>query len=368
MSMKTLNVVKGAKKTEILDEVMKELNRTFDRLQDTSSSVQIHRDVSPEENNFQNIKDAINTLLGIKIKKIRGKLDLIRTTQEVVLVPANEEEQLKIEVLTDQLRYGFRNRKLDLSSLDRMFSNKSDVQSVYAASLDYVKTEKMNLINNFVTGGYLTSIKGGSNPRYESVIRTRDGIENWFSKQFSSFGYGGYINSVLENRTKLLEQIIPAKVYRDFETDDELDINNLPSEIIAEHANRTLEQLRSINERFDAYVEEVSMPASEFFGLLSAETSRELEESVDREKAKRLRESECVRKTVNVDLTFNMDVELDTLGDVDDIKKVITQRVLEQFGSNVKLDFGSYFNSDIHRIGNEKFDGVEVVSELKEVA
>ena len=79
-------------------------------------------------------------------------------------------------------------------------------------------------------------------------------------------------------------------------------------------------------------------------------------------KQKELRDSQLVRKTVNVGLTLNLEVELDSLGDVEDIKKIISERF------NVKIGIDSSSREDHLKVKETTFAGVEVISLLDEVA
>jgi hypothetical protein len=129
-----------------------------------------------------------------------------------------------------------------------------------------------------------------------------------------------------------------------------------------------LNEIEVVNEKFDAYISEVSIPASEFFALLPDETNTELNEFIEIAKQKELRDSQLVRKTVNVGVTLNLEVELDSLGDVEDIKKIISERVQEQLGLNVKIGIDAPCNGDHLKVKETTLAGVDVISNLDEVA
>lgn len=359
--MTNLKVVETTKNTEILDNVMKKLDETYLRLKNTSNSVQIHRYVKCDKDNFQNVKNAINTLLNIKLKKERGSFDLIETIQEIILVPKNDDEKFKVDILTRE------HVKLHTNNLDKLFSNKSSVQNMKCD----VTSEKMNLINNFVTDAYSDSV-GKTwilHPRFNTVVQIGCGLEHRLAIALSQSRVNGSREVPCRNQNDLINAIVPYDPYFHWTCNTEEEINNLPTKKIIKHANNALNELEEISEKLDAYIKEVSMPASEFFDLLSDETNQKLDEMVEVKKVEFLRASQVVRKTVNVDLSFNMDIELDTLGDIEDIKKVITDNIQNQIGLNVKIDFGwnrhQFIKSQSKTL---KLNGVEVISEMEKVA
>ena len=367
--MTNLKIVETTKNTEILENVMKKFDETYLRIRHSSNSVQIHRYVKSDEHNFQNVKTAINSLLGIKMKKERGSFDLIETIQEIILVSDNDEEKCRVNALQRNISKSKLN-KLDLDVLDKLFSNKSSVQNIRAAGVSEVKCEKMNVINNFVTSGYIEEVRyhKNSHPRIGTVIETGCGVEHVIvDKLIDSFEIKqSYGHSDCDQLWKyMILEMIPFEVPYDLDLKAEEEINHLPSEPMAKFANQVLSELNFINEKLDKYIEEVSMPAKEFFGLLSDETNQKLDEFIKLEKEIELRESQCVRQSVNVDLSFHTDIELKALDDIEDVKKTIMQKVQKQLNNSIR--FGLISDRDI-QFKNIRLNGVELTSELKEVA
>ena len=363
MKIAKLKLVETPKNTELLDNVIQVYNQTLNRLGDTKNSVKVFRTVTPKEENFQKVKTALNAMLDVNMKKQRGSLNLIETSQEVILVPENDEESAKVQVLVDVSR-NINIRNLDRVALDKVFSNLSWVQTNEFSDEVEVSSTDMNFMNTFVTSSSLMNLTSGwtGHPRAFTVIN--DAYENLFRVNCLEVGYGFPLRE--GDYFKVL-----GKLNRDFDCDQ--DPNALSDEDSAELRARVtsaLNEMKVVNEKLDAYISEVSIPASEFFALLPDETNTELNELVEIAKQKELRNSQLVRKTVNVGLTFNLEVELDSLGDIEDIKKIISERVqnhLVSYSLNCGLD--SYFSDGDHLEVNEtKFAGVDIISPLDKVA
>jgi hypothetical protein len=373
--MTNLKVVETTKNTEILDNLIEEYNKTLNQLTNLENSVGINRMVQPDEENFQNVKNAINTLLGIKMKKERGSLKLMDIVQEIILVPENDEEKFKIDVLKESLTR-IRATHLETDNLDKLFSNYQWVQNYRIAGEYRINSQKLNLINPFVTSAFISKVKEDyRHPRLNTVVFSDySGLQNEISNTLSNLHYYGRKGGVTIEKGDY--QKIARKIDMDYKTDwdfDDVDaINAIPSKKLTKFVDDALMKLDAINWRLNEYVKEVSMSASEFFGLLSDKTIQELDKMVADEKEEILRKSQCVRKTVNVDLSFNMDIELDTLGDIEDIKKVITEKIQNQIGRMVTIGFGwNRYNHGNHiesKSETLKLNGVEVISEMEKVA
>jgi hypothetical protein len=103
-----------------------------------------------------------------------------------------------------------------------------------------------------------------------------------------------------------------------------------------------LEELKDINLIFDSYLEKVSMSVADFLGKLPENTQQEILKVKKQKLEEQLRKSQCVRKTINTELTFNLSLEMDVHED-DDIENIIKELGKEQIGMN--LNFGSAFDS-----------------------
>lgn len=364
--MKTTNLklVETLKNTELLEKVIHEYNQTVSRLKDTKNSLKVIRTVKPEEENFQKVKTALNVGLDVNLKKQRGSLNLIETSQEVILVPENDEESSKVQTLVDAQNFHdkLNIRNLDRVALDKVFSNLSWVQMNQFSGEVEVPFTDMNFMNTFVTSSELMHVRMGRgfHPRAFTVLDYETG--NLFQPHllkdtyFSAIDKGDY--------SRLLRQL-------NCDFDCNQDPNALSDEDSAELREKVtpaFNEMKVLNEKLDAYISEVSIPASEFFALLPDETNTELNELVEVAKQKELRDSQLVRKTVNVGLTLNLEVELDSLGDIEDIKKIISERVQEQLGLNVKIGIDVPCNGDHLKVKETTFADVDVISGLDEVA
>ena len=358
--MKTtdLKLVETLKNTEKLDKVIHEYNQTVSRLKDTKNSLKVIRNVKPEEENFQKVKTALNVGLDVNLKKQRGSLNLIETSQEVILVPENDEESSKVQMLVDAQNFpGKLNiRNLDRVALDKVFSNLSWVQmNQFSGEVEEPIFRDMNFMNTFVTSSELMHVRMGRgfHPRAFTVIS--DGTDHLFQMNCLQEGYGLRLDD--GNYPRVLR-----KLNCDFDCNQDPNaLSDEDSAELREQVIRALVEVKVVNDVLNDYISEVSIPASEFFAL-NDETNTELNELVEIAKQKELRDSQLVRKTVNVGLTLNLEVELDSLGDVEDIKKIISERF------NVKIGIDSSSREDHLKVKETTFAGVEVISLLDEVA
>jgi hypothetical protein len=355
MKSAKLKLVETPKNTELLDNVIQVYNQTANRLGDTKNSVKVIRTVTPKEENFQKVKTALNAMLDVNMKKQRGSLNLIETSQEVILVPENDEESAKVQVLVDALSPALSSnlniRNLDRVALDKVFSNLSWVQTNEFSDEVEVSSTDMNFMNTFVTSSSLMNLTGGrtGHPRALTVIN--DAYENLFI-----VNYLREHNGFRLNKGNCFNVLCSG--------------GNENSVELGERVTSALNEMKVVNEKLDAYISEVSIPASEFFALLPDETNTELNELVEIAKQKELRDSQLVRKTVNVGLTLNLEVELDSLGDIEDIKKIISERVQNHLvGHSLNCGLDYYYSDGDHlEVKETTFAGVDVISNLDEVA
>ena len=358
--MKTtkLKLVETPKNTDLLNNLFQIAREIEERMRDNQNSITVTRSVVPEVEDFKKVKTVLNTMLDVSVKKSRGSLHLLETTQEVILVPENDDERSKVQILRDGLfrqSLGHLQRNLNKVALDKLFSNNSCVQHVTDTRGNNLKVSATNLnfLNTFVTSCSLnhpTKTHGGSSRRnmvFDDLDICRYDFQSACSNSYSE---------VLE--------------MWDFDSDQNPnELSNEDSWELRSRVKSLLNDMKVVKETLDTYISEVSIPASEFFAL-NDETNTKLNELVEIAKQKELRDSQLVRKTVNVGLTLNLEVELDSLGDIEDIKKIISERVQEQLGLNVRIDIDAPYhrNGDHLKVKETTFAGVDVISFLDEVA
>ena len=356
--MKTtkLKLVETPKNTDLLNNLFQIAREIEERMRDNQNSITVTRSVVPEVEDFKKVKTVLNTMLDVSVKKSRGSLHLLETTQEVILVPENDDERSKVQILRDGLflqSLGHLQRNLNKVALDTLFSNNSCVQHVTDTRGNNLKVSATNLnfLNTFVTSCSLnhpTKTHGGSSRRnmvFDDLDISRYDFQSACSNSYSE---------VLE--------------MWDFDSDQNPnELSNEDSWELRSRVKSLLNDMKVVKETLDTYISEVSIPASEFFAL-NDETNTKLNELVEIAKQKELRDSQLVRKTVNVGLTLNLEVELDSLGDVEDIKKIISERVQEELGCMLKIGIDSSSCEDHLKVKETTFAGVDVIFLLDEVA
>ena len=357
--MKTtkLKLVETPKNTDLLNNLFQIAREIEERMRDNQNSITVTRSVVPEVEDFKKVKTVLNTMLDVSVKKSRGSLHLLETTQEVILVPENDDERSKVQILRDGLflqSLGHLQRNLNKVALDTLFSNNSCVQHVTDTRGNNLKVSATNLnfLNTFVTSCSLnhpTKTHGESSRRnmvFDDLDISRYDFQSACSNSYSE---------VLE--------------MWDFDSDQNPnELSNEDSWELRSRVKSLLNDMKVVKEKLDTYISEVSIPASEFFALLPDRTNTKLNELVEIAKQKELRDSQLVRKTVNVGLTLNLEVELDSLGDVEDIKKIISERVQEELGCMLKIGIDSSSCEDHLKVKETTFAGVDVIFLLDEVA
>lgn len=370
--MTQLKLVETPTQTELLDNFIEVYNQTNERLTDTKNSLFIERTVTPDEKSFQQVKTALNAILNINLKKQRRSLELVKTQQEVCVVPETEEEETKLATLKSSLIFPGGMWDLDKTTLDRLFTDSSHFQNCVFAGVESAEVVGLDYLNNVVTSSCIRNSNDRDlHPRNSCL----DGDEAWglVSSLRTSVNhmYRPYSYSLeVDDYESALRVVNPLRGIWCEDTNSVVDYNGNPEtyERVAECITSSLDELKTINERLDAYLEVVSISAKEFFSLLPDEVNTKLHEEMEIEKAKQLRASQVVRKTANVSLTFDLAVELDTLGDIDDIKEVISRKIQDQLSSPWGIKFDSQnFDCNYFRVEDTQFSGVNVVSVADEV-
>ena len=364
--MAKMKMVETSSQTDLLDNFIEVFNQTNERLLDRTNAISIRRSVKPDEGSFKKVKTAINAILDINLKKERNSRQLVETQQEIFLVPDTEEDALRISTLQSYLSCpGNHIKDLDRNILDSLFSNSSTFQTCRFAGVRTQEITELNSINKFVTSSRINSqCERYWNPRNSCLVNKGYGVFNELSNNLNNMKPHGVNGSFEQGDYSRVVRVLFDYRCRWCEETKVIIVNNKPvsNESVAEVSRNYLNDLKTINDQLDAYIQELSISATEFFSSLPDEVNTQLDELVHEELAKQLRASQVVRKTANVSLTFDLAVELDTLGDIEDIKEVISQKVKKQLGLNVNIDIGSRFlGGDYLDVKDTKFSRVEVV-------
>lgn len=370
MSKKTM--IEMSDNLEKMDQLATLFETTKKRIHDTNTSIHVKRTVKPTKGNFQAIKTTLNTLLNINMKKQRGDLKLIETMQEVYLVPENDEEKLKIKVLNTSLKWTMTNKELDQDAFDKLFSNKAWVQNYVTAGSQSIQCDNLNFINKFITSASLSNISEYDRyPRFNAIFENMPAefphyLRRIFRYKSTQYWFHTGVSQDVEKYEKIIELL---KHFSDSEFDfgSIEEINEYPQQQFEEWVKSSIAVLDRINLQLDDYLNEISIPASEFFELLSDDTKNELDALVADRIKQETRAKNLVRNKVNVDLSFNLDVELKSLGTLDDIKNVIQDAVEKNLGMNVKMDFEP-MSKDVKNISNVMFNGIELNSVTDQAA
>ena len=370
--MSKQNVIEMNDNLKVMDQIVTLFETTKERIHDTNTSLHIKRTVEPTKENFQAIKTTLNTLLNINMKKQRGDLKLIETMQEVYLVPENDEEKLKIEVLKNALKWNIANKELNQNAFDKLFSSKAWVQNYVTAGNQSIQCNELNFINNFVTSASLSKISEYDRcPRFNAIFENMPAEFPHYLRRIFRYETTQYwFHTDVSQDVEKYEQIIKLlKHFSDLEFDFESieEINEYPQQQFEEWVNSSIAVLDRINLRLDDYLNEISMPASEFFELLSDETKNELDALVADRIKQETRAKNLVRNKVNVDLSFNLDVELKSLGTVDDIKNLIQNAIEKNPSVTGSVNLG-FFSKDIINTGRAKLNGIELKSVTEQTA
>tara|TARA_A100001015_G_scaffold314557_1_gene424259 strand:- start:849 stop:1916 length:1068 start_codon:yes stop_codon:yes gene_type:complete len=353
--MTDLKLVEPISNTQILDVMIDDWNKTCERISLPSPSGNtflVTRIVSPSDEDFQSVKTSLNTTLGIKMKKTRGSNQLVRTQREIVVVPETEEEELKLEHL--------RSRGVEFeedSSVVRSLSKNPNLPITEFSSLGELRVEMLSRIDQFVTHTYISNCRGVVNlrshdKREPNLLKSRMEEEIGESLYMYSNSEGDYCGISVEFGQD-------PWFFEETET-----INQLPTDQLIAALQPLQQKLKNYNAFIDTYLELVTVPFSEFFESLTAETILKMDQSIEKERKEELRKSQLVRKTVNVDLTFNLEIEMDTLDDVEEIKKVIQGRAEKELKSSIRPSLlgHNFMGHDHLEVKNENLSGVDILN------
>ncbi len=379
--MKHLSEVPKLTNTEVLDGLVERFTEIENRVK--NPSLKIIRKVEPTDDEFKGVQSSIKEIVQQNFPKERGSNHLITTIQGLYIVPENENEEKKTLLISRYLHraWGLNDQiesviKSQVSGISAFFSDDPKVQRVVFNS-EFDPTGSLEGLNDHVTGFEICPLDWGrdcfSNRSYgygnndtpsDAILSFLDDGD-WF--RFARYELGSDDDNrywdILTDVLDVDENIIEID---DYKTSDQL-INLIEPSVLFANLSEVNRKLDAVNSQIDEYMDAVSITYSTFREMFP-EIDAVLENQLIKDEEVELRKSQLQRKTMNVDMTFNMDIELDSLGDLEDIKKTIMERVQKQLGMNVKFGLSSFGTEEFMRVKNEKFTGLEVTSEMKEVA
>jgi hypothetical protein len=310
--------------TEILDGLILEYENTLTRLVDTGSSIQINRDVEPEDgtekSKFKDIHNRIKDIVKTDFPKTRSSNELIETIQELKLVAATDEEEQKLEVIKSKVSYGLTTNECpyDKSILDTLFSNNASFQKVITTSKYGVSSNVMNDINEFVTSLYISNVGYGryayDNIRELLVVggdttqtQLRNVVCNWNARYTRKV-------DVLENYRIAMDLLnIPFRIqYPDDDTEFSVEyINLLDTSLLLRNLASTQDDLKKMNEKITAYEKSISISVNDFLELFPL-LSKVIEDGISHS-------NKLVRKVVKVEVTktYEMVIDVTDEGDIE---------------------------------------------------
>lgn len=373
---------------EIVQGYYKQYEETLSRLLPDENSLQVYREVRPDEDNFKNTQMCINTLLGANIKKVKNSTDLIKTLQEVRFITENDEEQSKLDVLLEDVRYPISTLEFNKEQLSKLFSDKSSHQRIIANG--EVNTDKLNLINPFTKGIYLTAV-GNFNSQFSLrwclLNEHNSGDETnvgYILQQDSRLwrehrnGYG-YSTSVVDTSKisfdklfRFFEKVSNDAIKIPYDADEKESEEIFNSFSMDNYFKPFEKEIVKINKKIDEFEKDISISLNDFLTMFP-EVSKTLDNLIEEQKQKEIRISKLVNNKVNMNITFNADVDVKSLGDVEDIKDVISKHLQKQnisLNGNVhqNKDEGSAIFNDARTIVSEMKINSKNIIEIKEIA
>jgi len=308
--------------TEILDGLILEYENTIERLVDTQSSIQITRMVKPEDgtekSKFKDIHNRIKDIVKTDFPKTRGSNELIETIQELKLVSSNDEEEKKLSVLKDKVRWGLTKNECpyDKSILDDLFSNNASFQKVITTSKYGVSSNVMNDINEFVTSLFISKV-GNGRYAYENIRelltdnanttqnRLRNVVFNWDAR------YAVKVDVLRNYQIAMGLLNIPSNIHHpDDDTEFSVEyINLLDTSLLLRNLASTQDDLKKMNEKITAYEKSISISVNDFLELFPL-LSKDVEDDISHS-------NKLVRKVVKVEVTKTYEMVIDVTDDGD---------------------------------------------------
>ena len=353
--------------TEILEGMISDYEKLIDRITDKYSFISIQRTIKPtDDKSFKVCKKFIEDRLEQTIRKEKGSNHILTTTQELKF---NVSEELKkyYEVFEDMyINRSYKRDDITKSLLNllmkfplnketlKWFSKKVPYQTLTCNSQYPTQVEELDYIHSYVTN-YSFKITGFPNISYNRYTPI----------EYSLFKMSGLLESIndvprTENCYNILEKILDSNE-RDYDfMEEELGLENprwfsrdfdektfyknidsIDTSLLYSKLSEYNSEIKSINEILDIYYSEVTIEFSEFLDSIEGIIPI-LNQKLDEIKVEEDRKSRLVRKKVNVDLTFNLDMEIDSLDD-DDLMKKIIKGVEKQINMNLRFDCISTF-------------------------
>jgi hypothetical protein len=310
--------------TEILDGLILEYENTLTRLVDTGSSIQINRDVEPEDgtekSKFKDIHNRIKDIVKTDFPKTRSSNELIETIQELKLVAATDEEEQKLEVIKSKVSYGLTTNECpyDKSILDTLFSNNASFQKVITTSKYGVSSNVMNDINEFVTSLYYSKVGNGrdvyDNIR-ELLVVGEGTTQNRLGNDVRNMRSGSYTGKVdvLRNYQIAMGLLnIPHRITYPCDTEFSVEyINFLDTSLLLRNLASTQDDLKKMNEKITAYEKSISISVNDFLELFPL-LSKVIEDGISYS-------NKLVRKIVKVEVTktYEMVIDVTDEGDIE---------------------------------------------------
>ena len=381
--------------TEILDGMISDYEKLVDKINDKKSFMSITRTIEPtDEKSFKVCKKIIEDRLKQTIRKEKGSNHILSTSQELKF---NVSEDLKkyYQVFKNMYSNYYYGRDDITESLMNVlkktihfqhplkwFSKKVPYQTLICNSQYSTQVNELDYINSYVTdyGFRKTDLKYGSHYYYtpfEYSLFKMSGLLKLLSYDKKNENYYNIIKYLHFDFSKIefdcMEEKLGIKNPRLTNEFDEKtfykNINSIDKSLLYSKLSEYNSKIESINEILDIYYSEVTIDFSEFLdnfnGIIPI-----LDQKLDEIKVEEDRKSSLIRKKVNVDLTFNLDMEIDTLDD-DDLKKKIIERVEKQINKNLRFNCieGMNGSGDLFKVKGKKtklksvsFNPIEKVS------
>ena len=400
--------------SELIRDLYKKISDTQEKMKShiNTDKLLIEREIQPNDEDYRKTKIAVNAILDETIKKKPKSTRILRTSQELKIIPANDDERLKVKTLIESLKskspVSVDVEIVNKNQLSAVFSDKSSVQYVLSPTehkvyfidegnhQNSIKSDSLNLINGFVTKTDIKSFSqedsyiryrninidlynGDTQGHIESLIDdtlkglTYYGLGRSLSRDLSDNKLSVFFNDLMSFQNK--DTLLSNRDIADEDLTDEC-VNALNSKWVLQIVNYNLKNLNDLNERIDTYEKEVSISASKFFETFP-DISELIQTKVEEVKKEEERLNSLVRTTQKVTITLDVDIELDSDGSEEDIKRIIS-KVIGEYDVQQSFSDSHYFadkrfgknQSDYFVPGKKSILGFEVTSPtpLKRVA
>jgi len=347
--------------TEILDGMISDYEKLVDKINNNESFMSITRTIEPnDEKSFKDYKKFIEDRLEQTIRKEKGSNHILSTSQELKF-NVSEDSKKYYEVFQnmytcynafDDTSKSLMNVFKNFSNIETLkwFSKKVPYQTLICNSQYSTQVNELDYINSYVTDYGFRKIDGKnrntSNYRYtpfEYSLFEMSGLLRVLNYDKKNANYYNIIEYILDSNGMdydFMEEKLGIKnpIWTD-DFDEKTfckNINSIDKSLLYSKLSEYNSQIKSINDILDNYYSEVTIDFSEFLDSIEGIIPI-LNQELDEIKVEEDRKSRLVRKKVNVDLTFNLEMEIDSLDD-DDLRKKIIERVENQININLRFD------------------------------